>query len=159
MTEFAHTEFVWPVRVYWEDTDAGGVVYYANYLKFMERARTEWLRALGIEQMPLKEQHGVLMVVAQVEASYRRPARYADALQVHCRIVEVGKASLSFEQKVYRVPPVIAGVAGGLEPIVQPHQKPDGELLLDGKVRVACIDAGSFKPRALPQVIVGRLQV
>lgn len=132
--------FIWPVRVYWEDTDAGGVVYYANYLKFMERARTEWLRALGIEQVPLKEQHGVLMVVAQLEANYRRPARYGDLLQVTCRLVEMGKASIRFEQCIYR------------------HEV-GGELLLDGKARVGCIDALSFRPKALPEIIVGSLQV
>ena len=74
----------WPVRIYWEDTDAGGIVYYANYLKFMERARTEWLRAAGIEQLPLKEQHGLMFVVVDLEAHYRKPARYGDELQVTC---------------------------------------------------------------------------
>jgi len=133
--EFAKSEFVWPVRVYWEDTDAGGVVYYANYLRFMERARTEWLRSLGIEQLPLVEQHGVLMVVAHVEATYRRPARYGDLLQVVSSIAEVGKVSLSFEQRVYR-------------------ESVDGELLLDGKVKVGCIDATNFRPKALPKQIV-----
>ncbi len=132
-------EFTWPVRVYWEDTDAGGVVYYANYLRFLERARTEWLRSLGIEQLPLKEQHGVLMVVAQVVANYRRPARYGDLLQIHCRIVDIGKVSLSFEQHIYR-------------------ETAEGELLMDSKIRVACIDAGSFKPRAMPEVIVRSLK-
>jgi acyl-CoA thioester hydrolase len=131
-------EFTWPVRVYWEDTDAGGVVFYANYLKFMERARTEWLRALGIEQTPLKEQDGILMVVAHVDVSYRRPARYGDLLQVVCSVTEVGKVSLTFEQRVYR------DAAGG-------------ELLLDGKVKVGCIDAGSFRPKALPKAIVESL--
>jgi len=133
-------EFVWPVRVYWEDTDAGGVVYYANYLRFMERARTEWLRALGVEQTMLKEQLNVLMVVAQVQANYRRPARYGDQLQVHCRVTEIGKVSLSFEQRIYR-------------------DAVGGELLLDGTVKVGCIDAGSFRPKALPQVVIGSLQV
>lgn len=127
--------FVWPVRVYWEDTDAGGVVYYANYLRFLERARTEWLRAQGIEQVPLKEQHGVLMVVAQVNVTYRRPARYGDLLQVSSRIVEAGKVSLSFEQRVTR-------------------ETVEGELLLDGVIRVACIDADSFRPKAFPELIV-----
>lgn len=138
--EFANSEFVWPVRVYWEDTDAGGVVFYANYLKFMERARTEWLRALGIEQTPLKEQQGILMVVAHVDVSYRRPARYGDLLQVTSSVTEVGKVSLTFEQRVYR-------------------EAVGGELLIDGKVKVGCIDATSFKPKALPQVIVGSLSV
>jgi acyl-CoA thioester hydrolase len=134
------TEFIWPVRVYWEDTDAGGVVYYANYLKFMERARTEWLRALGIEQGPLKEQAGVILVIAHIEASYRRPARYGDMLQVVSRLTEIGKASLSFEQRIYR-------------------HAVGGELLLEGRARAGCIDASSFKPRALPELIVEKMKL
>jgi tol-pal system-associated acyl-CoA thioesterase len=132
-------EFVWPVRVYWEDTDAGGVVYYANYLRFMERARTEWLRSLGIEQMPLKEQHGVIMVVAHVEVTYRRPARYGDLLQVVSSLAEVGKVTLSFEQRVYR-------------------ESVDGELLLEGRAKVGCIDAANFRPKALPKHVIGSLK-
>ena len=127
-------DFVFPCRVYWEDTDAGGVVYYANYLKFMERARTEWLRAMHIEQGPLKEQHGVLLVVAKVEADFKRPAGYGDLLQVTCRIAELGKASLRFEQQIFR-------------------NTVDGELLLAGSTRIGCIAADNFKPRALPEII------
>lgn len=134
MSRTGGSQFSWPVRVYWEDTDAGGVVYYANYLKFLERARTEWLRALGIEQMPLKEQYGVLMVVAEVQANYRRPARYGDQLLVVCELSELGKASLSFTQRIYR-------------------DALQGDVLLDSTVRVACIDALSFRPKALPSVI------
>ena len=130
--------FTWPVRVYWEDTDAGGVVYYANYLKFMERARTEWLRALGIEQGPLQAQHGVLLVVASVEVNYRRPAKYGEELQVTCSIIERGKASIEFEQHIYR------GQVGG-------------ELIVQAAIKVACIDALHFKPRPLPQLIMGSL--
>lgn len=130
--------FTWPVRVYWEDTDAGGVVYYANYLKFLERARTEWLRALGIEQGPLQEQHGVLLVITSVEANYRRPAHYGDLLQVTCSITERGKASIGFEQLIYR------GQLGD-------------DLILQAKTKVACIDAKGFKPRPLPQIILGSL--
>ena len=140
MTQASKREFIWPVRVYWEDTDGGNVVYYANYLRFMERARTEWLRSLGIEQTPLKEQQGILMVVAHVDVSYRRPARYGDLLQVVSGVSEVGKVSLTFEQRIYR------DAAGG-------------ELLLDGKVKVGCIDASSFKPKALPKMVVGSLLV
>lgn len=132
-------QFVFPIRTYWEDTDAGGVVYYANYLKFMERARSEWLRALGIEQIPLKEQHGILLVIARVEANYRRPARYGDVLQVTCRILEFGRASITFEQNIYR-----AATAADIE---------GSELLLDGTARVGCVDAVTFKPRALPDII------
>jgi acyl-CoA thioester hydrolase len=123
--------FVWPVRVYWEDTDAGGIVYYANYMKFMERARTEWLRALGIDQVELKDQHGLMFVVVDVEAHYRRPARYGDQLQVTCKVRETTRASITLDQEVYR------DVLGG-------------ELLLDGRVRAACLDAQTYRPRPLP---------
>lgn len=127
--------FAWPVRIYWEDTDAGGIVYYANYFKFMERARTEWLRAAGIEQLPLKEQHGLMFVVVDIEAHYRRPARYGDELLVTCVIVARSRASFTFQQQIYR---------GGL----------DGELLVEGKVRVACLDAVNLRPTALPKELM-----
>ena len=125
--------FTWPVRIYWEDTDAGGIVYYANYLKYMERARTEWLRAQGVEQLPLKEQHGLMFVVVDLEAHYRKPARYDDELQVTCEVAERTRASLTFKQQIYRGP-----VA-------------NGELLIEGQVRVACLDASNFRPKALPK--------
>jgi acyl-CoA thioester hydrolase len=124
-------EFTWPVRVYWEDTDAGGIVYYANYMRFMERARTEWLRALGIEQTPLREEHGLIFVVVDLEAHYRKPARYGELLQVTCRVARQTRASLTFEQQIQR----------------------DGELLLEGSVRVACLDAEKYRPRPLPQAL------
>ncbi len=98
MTEIM--EFLWPVRVYYEDTDSGGVVYYANYLKFMERARTEWLRSLGFEQDQLLEKEGVLFAVRRVEVDYRRPARFNDALTVSASIKSRGKASLTFQQEI-----------------------------------------------------------
>jgi tol-pal system-associated acyl-CoA thioesterase len=128
------SRFQWPVRIYWEDTDAGGIVYYANYLKYMERARTEWLRAIGIEQLPLKEQHGLMFVVVDLEARYRKPARYGDELQVTCEVAERTRASLTFQQQIYRA-------------------SSDGsrELLIEGKVRVACLDANNLKPKALPK--------
>lgn len=129
--------FTWSVRVYWEDTDAGGIVYYANYLKFMERARTEWLRSFGIEQEMLKEQHGLMFVVVDVEAHFRRPARYGELLQVTVRPAEPGRASLTFEQRIYR------GTA-----------QSESELLLDSKVRVASLDAVKLKPRPLPQAVL-----
>jgi acyl-CoA thioester hydrolase len=128
-------EFVWPVRTYWEDTDAGGIVYYANYFKFMERARTEWLRALGIEQTPLKQEQGLIFVVVDVEAHYRKPARYGEVLQVSCSVHERTRASLTFAQQIHR-------------------DRRDGELLLEGKVRVACLDAESYRPRPLPQNLI-----
>jgi acyl-CoA thioester hydrolase len=126
--------FVWPVRVYWEDTDAGGIVYYANYLKFMERARTEWLRAIGVDQVQLKDAHGLMFVVVDVEAHYRKPARYGDQLQVTCKVSQTTRASITLDQEVY------------LETV-------DGERLLDGRVRAACLDAQSYRPRPLPQLL------
>ncbi len=124
-------EFFWPVRVYYEDTDSGDVVYHANYLKFMERARTEWMRSLGLEQDHLLEQEGVVFVVRRVEVDFRRPARFNDALVVSLRIVERGRVSLTFQQAVRR--------------------EADGELLCGGRVQVACLDATLLRPRALPE--------
>ena len=138
--------FVWPVRVYWEDTDAGGIVYYANYLKFMERARTEWLRALGVDQVRLKEDHGLMFVVVDVEAHYRKPARYGDELQVTCKVSETSRASLTLEQEVYRAAQGCANATGAGR-----AGAADADLLLDGRVRAACLDAQSYRPRPLPQ--------
>ena len=126
------TFFSWPVRVYWEDTDAGGIVYYANYLKFMERARTEWLRAIGIEQRPMQEEQGLIFVILDTQVEYKRPARYGDALTVTARLSEHTRATMSFAQQVLR---------GGAE----------GELLVNGAIRVACLDASTYKPRGLPE--------
>jgi acyl-CoA thioester hydrolase len=131
--------FTWPTRVYWEDTDAGGIVYYANYMKFMERARTEWLRALGIDQVRLKEDHGLIFVVVDVEAHYRKPARYGELLQVTCSVHETTRATLTFNQDVYR-------------------DAVGGELLLDGQVRAACLDALKYRPRPLPRELWERIQ-
>jgi len=140
MSAESNKEFIFPCRVYWEDTDGGGVVYYANYLKFMERARTEWLRAMNIEQTTLREQYGVLLVVARVEANYKRSARLDDLLQVSCRVIEQGRASLTFEQNIYRSVDNVKG-----------------EWLLEGITRVGCIDASTFKPKAIPDVVVQAL--
>jgi acyl-CoA thioester hydrolase len=127
--------FVWTCRVYWEDTDAGGIVYYANYFKFMERARTEWLRALGVEQGRLKEEQGLMFVVVDVEAHYRKPARYDDTLLATCAIEASTRASLTFKQEIFR-------------------DRLDGELLVEGRVRVACLDAVLQRPRPLPESIL-----
>ena len=129
--------FTWPVRVYWEDTDAGGIVYYANYLKFMERARTEWLRVIGLEQGPLQQQ-GYIFVILDTQVEYKRPGRYGDALTVTARIRERTRATLSFTQEIFR---------GGVE----------GELLVTGAIRVACLDAQSYKPKGLPKMLVEKL--
>ena len=126
------TPFAFPIRTYWEDTDAGGIVYYANYFKFMERARTEWLRALGWEQETLRLERNLLFVVVDVEAHFRKPARYGDMLQTTCEVAESTRASLTFKQEIYR-------------------QTVGGELLLDGRVRIACLDATTYRPKPLPE--------
>jgi acyl-CoA thioester hydrolase len=132
----SNAPFSFPVRIYWEDTDAGGIVYYANYLKFMERARSEWLRAQGIEQGPLQREQGIIFVVVNAETQFQRPARYGDLLQVTCEIEKQTKASLIFKQDVLRA---------GADPT---------ELLVTGRVRVACLDAEKFRPRALPDELL-----
>lgn len=119
--------------VYYEDTDAGGVVYYANYLKFMERARTEWLRNAGFEQDALMEDPGIVFAVRSVQVDYRAPARFNEWITIDTVIENVGKASISFDHKVKR--------------------KSDGQLLVAAKVKVACVDFYTFKPTALPASI------
>lgn len=126
------TEFHWPVRVYYEDTDSGGVVYYANYLKFMERARTEWLRSLGFEQDRLASELGLIFAVTEVDMRYLRPARFNDALSVTARVIERGRASLRFAQNVRR----------------------GEELLCEGRIRIASLDAAGFRPRAIPEALI-----
>ena len=120
------------IRVYYEDTDAGGIVYYANYLKFLERARTEWLRALGIEQDGLLEQ-SVGFVVKRVEMDNHRPARFNQLLRIQSEIVELKRASLTFKQ-------IIIG--------------PDNQCLVSALIRVACVDLSKMKPLAIPATIL-----
>ena len=127
--------FTWPIRVYWEDTDAGGIVYYANYLKFMERARTEWLRALGVEQSVLQQEQGLIFVVVDTQVEFKKPARYGDALTVTARVDAATRATFSFTQEVLR----------------------DAEVLVTGALRAACLDANSYKPRGLPKMLTDRL--
>lgn len=129
------SEFVWQARVYWEDTDAGGVVYYANYLRFLERARTEWLRARGWSQAQLQAEAGVVFTVVSVQANYRRAARLDDLLCISCDAQYDGGVSLHFAQEIRR-------------------GTPDGELLLDAAVRVACVSVDGFKPRRLPRELL-----
>ncbi len=129
--------FTWPVRVYYEDTDAGGVVFYANYLKFMERARTEWLRSFGYEQDQLMQEEGILFAVAAVDIRYRRPARFNDRLSVSCRVSDSGRTRISFEQTVVR--------------------EDDGELMATATVTAASLDADSFRPRPMPAHMAEKL--
>lgn len=128
--------FDWPLRVYYEDTDAGGIVFFANYLKFFERARTEWLRACGIDQRKLAEQCGIVFVVSETAVQYRSPARLDDMLTIASRIERLGKASVEFVQEAHR--------AGG--------------VLAVGKVRVGCVDRVTLKPVALPDSISAALR-
>lgn len=131
-------QFSWPVRVYYEDTDSGGVVYYANYLKFMERARTEWLRALGYEQDVLLQEHGLVFAVRSVQIDYLQPARFNDALTVTVQVAELGGASIELAQCIQRTTPDAA--------------------LCQGKVKIVCVNATSFKPMAIPRVIKSKIQ-
>ncbi|MBK8285684.1 MAG: tol-pal system-associated acyl-CoA thioesterase [Ahniella sp.] len=134
----AEPAFSWPIRVYYEDTDAGGVVYHANYLRFFERARTEWLRAQGIAQSRFAAETGLVFVLSELSVSFRRPARLDDELSVSCTLAETRAASLRFTQQ-----------------LVRSH---DQELLVGLECRVALIDAGSFKPVVLPESLKEKLR-
>lgn len=129
--------FTWPARVYWEDTDAGGIVYYANYLRFLERARTEWLRARGHSQQALAQDPGILFTVVSLNIDYRAPAQLDDVLEVSCEPKAEGMASMRFIQGIHR-----AG-SGGMA----------AQLLVEANVRVACIDARTRRPTRLPQFL------
>lgn len=124
--------FRWPVRVYYEDTDTGGVVFYANYLKFFERARTEWLRAAGIGQQAMVEQSGRMFMVKSAAIDYHAPAKLDDALIVTVSVGKLGRASVDFIQEAW------------LDHAREPR------LLCSGTVRVACVDAGSLRPAGIP---------
>jgi len=128
--------FSWPARVYWEDTDGGAIVYYANYLRYLERARTEWLRARGHSQQELARDPGILFTVISLSVDYRAPARLDDELQITCEPALEGAASLRFAQRIYR-----SGAARR------------AELLVEAQVRVACVDAATLRPRRLPQFL------
>lgn len=129
------SSFLWQARVYWEDTDAGGIVYYANYLRFLERARTEWLRARGISQRELAADPGIVFSVVDLQVQYRRAARLDDLLMVSCEPRQQGGATIEFSQGIWRA-------------------DEEGQVLLTASVRVACLDVRSMKPRRLPPVVV-----
>ena len=128
--------FVLPVRVYYEDTDSGGVVYHANYIKFMERARTEWLRHVGFSQQELKDQTGVVFAVRTIQIDYHLPARLDDSLSVGVELIRQKRASLEFLQQVWR----------------------DEELLVAATVRIACIDQQRFRAVPIPAVIAEQIE-
>ena len=130
------TEFVFDIRVYYEDTDAGGVVFYANYLKFFERARTEWLRALGFDQSDMAERLQRVFVVASLDMDYRKPARLDDLLTIRSRVTRLGRASVHFAQRAER----------------------RGELIAEGNIQVCCVDTTHMRPAELPPGVRDSLQ-
>ena len=132
----AEPVFSWPTRVYWEDTDAGGVVYHAQYLAFLERARTEWLRARGKGQQALRVDHDLVFAVRSMRIEFRQPARLDDALDVSVGLRQCRRASLVIAQAIHR----------------------DGVLLLGAEVRVAALNASDFRPRAIPDPLYGELK-
>jgi acyl-CoA thioester hydrolase len=124
-----------PIRVYWEDTDAGGVVFYANYLKFFERARTEWLRSLGVEQQALRDRTGAIFIVSRTNLRYLAPARLDDQLEISVVLQSRGAASMVFVQQALR----------------------GGALLAEGEIRIGCVDEKTFRPRRIPDYLMARL--
>ncbi len=128
--------FIWPVRVYWEDTDAGGIVFYANYLKFFERARTEWLRALGIEQRALRESSGGMFVVTDTRTRHLRPARLDDSLHIRTTVRELGRASLTLFQEAWL----------------------DNTPLCEGDIRIGWVDAETLRPGRIPPSLLDALR-
>jgi acyl-CoA thioester hydrolase len=128
--------FTWTVRVYYEDTDAGGIVFYANYLKFFERARTEWLRALGVNQHDMREQHGAIFVVKNASIDYHAPAKLDDVITLTLWIEKLGRASVQFVQQAS------CGAA----------------LLASARVKVGCIDQAALKPRPLPDAVAAKMR-
>ncbi len=129
----AEQPFRHALRVYWEDTDAGGVVFYANYLKFFERARTEWLRSLGVQQQALREETGAIFIVTDTTLRFRQPARLDDALSVTVAVDDWRPASMRLSQQAWRA----------------------DTLLCEGEIRIGCVDAANFRPRRIPNVISG----
>jgi len=131
MKNHSNPIFTWPVRVYWEDTDAGGVVYHARYLHFLERARSEWLRASGIGQQQLRDEAGIVFVVHRMEIDFKAPARLDDLLTATVQPEECRSASFIVRQALRR--------------------ETEPNVLVEARVRIACLDAGRFRPRPIPQ--------
>ncbi len=129
-------KFIWPIRVYYEDTDAGGVVFHANYLNFFERARTEMLRAMGYEQDELNATEGIIFVVRSVQVDYLSPARFNEQLQVSAEVSLAKKASLTFEQVITR----------------------GDDVLCKSIIRIACLDASTMRPKAIPEKLLEQLK-
>ena len=137
MAEPQSAPFEWPIRVYWEDTDAGGIVFYANYLKYFERARTEWLRTLGFSQQALRERSGGMFVVSETALRYLRPARLDDELRVSVALTQLGRSSLNLVQ--------------------QARLAADARVLCEATIRLGWVDA-SLKPSRIPAPVLQQLQ-
>ena len=136
--------FQHPIRIYWEDTDAGGIVFYANYLKFFERARTEWLRALGFGQQVLRDESGGMFVVSETAVKYHSPARLDDTLIVTAELQSGGKASLTIAQRAY---------------LRTPGQTPTSDrLLAEGTIRLGWVDSTTLKPGRIPAPVLEALK-
>ena len=131
VSQSAPGSFSFPVRVYYEDTDTAGIVYYAGYLRFMERGRTEWLRALGVEQLQLAQKAGIVFAVRSLNIEYLKPARLDDLLAVVTELTLAGRAQITLSQRIER----------------------EGETLVEASVRIACLDTKKMKPAALPEEI------
>jgi acyl-CoA thioester hydrolase len=132
--------FNWPVRVYYEDTDAGGIVFYANYIKFFERARTEWLRASGVSQQALSQTHGVMFVVKSTAVDYHAPAKLDDELKLTVVVERLGRASVQFLQEAW-----CTSVG-------------EARLLATGQIKVGCVDTASFRPSAIPDEVLKKIK-
>jgi len=130
--------FQWPVRIYWEDTDAGGVVFYANYLKFFERARTEWLRACGLNQQVLRDTTGGMFVASSAQLRWLQPARLDDALRITAHLTHVGRATLTLTQQALLDQPI-------------------APVLCEGSIRLAWVDAASVRPARIPDTVLAAL--
>ena len=142
--------FEFPIRVYWEDTDAGGIVFYANYLKYFDRARTEWLRALGIGQWGLREQAGGMFVVADATLKYLRPARLDDELLVTAQLQSCGRTALAVAQQAWLKTPEPDPSHGAAGPSPR-------TLLCEGSIRIGWVEADSMKPARIPPAILEKL--
>ncbi len=129
-------QFSWPIRVYYEDTDSGGVVYHSNYLNFMERARTEWLRHFGFDQSYLKDELNMIFVVHSMQIQFKKSAKLDDLLTITSQVAEISRASFAFLQTISL----------------------NQQTLIQAQVKLACVDAISFKPKAFPQPILSKLQ-
>lgn len=131
ISNFKNSSFSWPVRVYYEDTDAGGVVYHSNYLNFMERARTEWLRALGFEQTDLRDDLNIVIVIYSMQIAFKKPAKFNDLLLVNSTLIKLGNSSWHCAQSILR----------------------NNEVLIEAQVKAAFVNSKTFKPTRIPAAI------